>query len=168
MTSHTQPMSVTERVKSLLSAYKCISLEPIFFLFWTSLSLTYVSTQDLYLAKACKVNLNYTEALCDNIHQHGDVQQETQKYVSGVQAYNGLLQSAPTVIFTLFAGPLTDKYGRKPLILVSMTGYLILDIVMLVNSIWFYQLKVISFLVGKYQLGFVLRLSFCWWSVYKT
>ena len=74
-------MSITERLKSLLLAYKFISLEPIFFLFSLSITLTAITTQDLYLAKACKVNLNYTETLCDNIHQHGDVQRETQKYV---------------------------------------------------------------------------------------
>ena len=28
------------------------------------------------------------------------------------KAYNGLLQSAPAVVFTIFAGPLSDSYGR--------------------------------------------------------
>ena len=52
-------------------------------------------------------------------------------------------QSAPGIIFTLFAGPLTDTYGRKPLIISALLGYLLLDIIFLVNSIWFYDLKVI-------------------------
>ena len=51
-------------------------------------------------------------------------------------------QSAPGIIFTLFAGPLTDTYGRKPLIISALLGYLLLDIIFLVNSIWFYDLKV--------------------------
>ena len=123
------------------------------------MALIAISTHDLYLMKACKVNLKYNETLCDDIHQHAAVQEETQKYVryrrlmgrddqlddctfSGVQAYNGLLQSAPVILFTLFAGPLTDKYGRKPLIVSSLAGYLLLNLVMLINSIWFYQLKV--------------------------
>ena len=59
-----------------------------------------------------------------------------------MQAYNGVLQSAPVILFTLLVGPATDKYGRKPLMLFSMAGYLLLNIILLINSIWFYQLKV--------------------------
>ena len=69
-------------------------------------------------------------------------QQETQKYVSEIQAYNGMLQSAPGIIFTLFAGPLSDQLGRKPLILSALFGYLLLDIIFLFNAVWFFELKV--------------------------
>ena len=44
------------------------------------------------------------------------------------QAYNGILQSLPSVLFTMYAGPLSDRYGRKPLILVSFVGYFILNV----------------------------------------
>lgn len=54
----------------------------------------------------------------------------------------GMLQCMPVMMFVMIAGPLTDKYGRKPLILSALVGYLILDLVFLVNSLWFYQLKV--------------------------
>ena len=59
-----------------------------------------------------------------------------------MQAYNGLMQSAPVIVFTLLAGPATDKYGRKPMMVFSLTGFLLLNIIMLLNSIWFYQLQV--------------------------
>ena len=49
------------------------------------------------------------------------------------------------MVFTLYAGPLSDKYGRKPLILVSFAGYFLLNLVFLINSYWFYELKVYSF-----------------------
>ena len=48
----------------------------------------------------------------------------------------------PVMMFVMIAGPLTDNYGRKPLILSALVGYLVLDLVFLVNSLWFYQLKV--------------------------
>jgi len=53
-----------------------------------------------------------------------------------------MLQSAPAIIFTLFAGPLSDTYGRKPLIICALFGYFVLNLVFLINSIWFYELKV--------------------------
>ena len=72
-----------------------------------------------------------------------NLQTETQKYVSEIQAYNGMLQSAPGIVFTLFAGPLTDTYGRKPLIISALFGYFLLNLVFLINAYWFFELKVI-------------------------
>lgn len=100
------------------------------------------TSNELYLEKACKVNLNYTEEICDNMNSHSEIQIEVQKYVSEVQAYNGVLQSLPAIIFTFFLGSLSDKFGRKPLLLIGLAGSFILNIVFLVNCIWFYELKV--------------------------
>jgi len=118
-----------------------ISLEPVFFLFCVSNGLIRISTQALYLDKACLVNLNYPEEICENINNHTQMHKETQKLVSEIQAYNGMLQSAPAIIFTLFAGPLSDTYGRKSLILFSLFGFFILNFVFLINSFWFNELQ---------------------------
>ena len=40
------------------------------------------------------------------------------------------------------SGPLSDTYGRKPLITISLVGFFILNLVFIVNSIWFMELKV--------------------------
>jgi len=111
------------------------------------------------------VNLNYSSTICSNrsdffnengtvLHKDNatrdeknatmfsSVQEEVQHYVSGIQAYNGLLQSAPAVVFTIFAGPLSDSYGRKPLMIMAIFGYLVLDVVFLINAFWFHQLRV--------------------------
>ena len=121
---------------------KQITVEPVFFLVFVNFGLIVVSNQDLYLKKACLVNLNYTEEVCDNLQNQTDIQTEVQKYVSQIQAYNGFLQSAPGVILALFAGPLTDTLGRKPLMIASLVGYFLCNIVFLINSYWFYELKV--------------------------
>ena len=85
------------------------------------------------------------------------LQTETQKYVSEIQAYNGMLQSAPGIVFTLFAGPLTDSFGRKPLIISALFGYLLLDIIFLVNAYWFFELKVVlvpvAFLIACHSIS---------------
>ena len=96
----------------------------------------------LYVSKTCLVNLKNSTEACNSLHNHTELHLETQKYVSEIQAYNGMLQSAPGIVFTLFAGPMTDRFGRKPLIICALLGYLLLDIIFLINSYWFYELKV--------------------------
>ena len=54
------------------------------------------------------------------------------------QGYNGLIQSIPAIVFTFFAGPLSDDYGRKPLIVVGFLGYIILNISFFINA-WFME-----------------------------
>ena len=81
-----------DKIKSILCSYRQISLEPVFLLFCVNLGLIGIASQALYVEKACKVNFNHTEAICDNISNHSEIQKETQKYVSGIQAYNGMLQ----------------------------------------------------------------------------
>ena len=63
-----------EQIKTILGSYRHISLEPVFLLFCVNLGLIGITTQDLYLKKACKVNLNHSEAICDNIFNHTDIQ----------------------------------------------------------------------------------------------
>ena len=89
-----------------------------------------------------QVNLGYSENVCGNLSHHKVIQLETQEYVSGVQANNGFLQRLPTVIFTLFAGPLSDTFGRKPLMVLPLVGFLVLNLVLLVNSVFFQALRV--------------------------
>ena len=65
--------------------FKNITLEPVYFLFMAAMGMIAFTSQELYLMKACKVNLNFTEALCENINNHTDIQIMTQKYVSEIQ-----------------------------------------------------------------------------------
>jgi PCFT/HCP family folate transporter-like MFS transporter 1/3 len=61
--------------------------------------------------------------------------------VASLQAKNTVIQAVPPVIFTLLAGPWSDRHGRKPLIIIAMFGYVISNLVFLVNLYFFYELK---------------------------
>ena len=123
--------------------------------------------EELYLEKACKVNLNHSSAICENLANHTTIKIEIQKEVAGIQvvqnivserffnvvgvcgqhficiqAFNGALQSVPAIVVAFFAGPLSDRYARKPFILLSVGGYIILNAIFLINAFWFYELKV--------------------------
>ena len=75
-------MELLKRIKLI---WRETTVEPVQCLFFLLIGLTMVPNQELYVNKACKVNLNFTEEVCDNIHNHTEKQIETQQLVSGIQ-----------------------------------------------------------------------------------
>ena len=63
-----------ERLDTVMSSYKQVTVEPVVMLFCLNLGLTGISSQDLYLQKVCRVNLNISQDICDNIHNHTEAQ----------------------------------------------------------------------------------------------
>ena len=101
------------KLTNILGSYRQISLEPVFLLFAVNIGLINIASQSIYIDKTCKVNLNETEAICDNIQQFNETQKEAQKYVSDIQAYNGALQVIIVCIRSLLycTEALTERPG---------------------------------------------------------
>ena len=51
-----------------------------------------------------------------------------------------LLKVIPPIIFSLFAGPWSDKFGRRYLIILPLTGYIAYNLWFLINVIYFDKL----------------------------
>lgn len=130
--------SVGGHVKSF---FQNITVEPAYLIFAISQGLYMIVASELYITKVCKVNLAFSEEICDNIQQHKDEQVQVQKYVSTLKIYNSILQAFPSVLFALFAGPWSDIHGRKFLIMASMFGFVFNNGVFMINAYFFYQLK---------------------------
>ena len=97
---------------------------------------------ELALAKACQNELGHSEHVCSDLHNHTDIEILVQKRVNMFEMYGDIMCQVPTVIYAILAGSLSDKFGRKPLMITSLVGYFLCNIVFLVNSFWFYELKV--------------------------
>ena len=75
-------MGMMGKVKEVMAM---VNVEPVFFLYFLSMGFLMMPVQQLYLEKACKVNLGYNETVCDNIYSHKETQVEAQKLVSEIQ-----------------------------------------------------------------------------------
>ena len=104
------------------------------------------------------MNLALGEDLCNNITHHKEEQMEVQKYTAMLQSYNGILQAIPAIVFSVFAGPWSDTYGRKILIIMATFGYVFNNSVFIINSWYFYELKA-EYLLFEVWTTFIL-LSF--------
>ena len=74
--------ALSEYVRPVLSK---MTVEPVVAIYCLIIALSGIPGEELYLRKACTVNLNHSMEICDNIHHHQEAQIETQKLVSGVQ-----------------------------------------------------------------------------------
>ena len=71
--------------RRLVLVRRNVTVEPVVVLYCLIVALSGIPGEELYLKKACRVNLNHTQDVCDDIYNHPAVQIETQKIVSGIQ-----------------------------------------------------------------------------------
>ena len=133
----------------LKSVYSNTTIEPVMLLFALSLGFFYMSGTQLYVDKMCRVNLvreglvdfNNSQEICDNIYSNKKLQIENQERVTRLQTLSRCIQAIPPLIYALLAGPWCDRHGRKPLILLSLFGYILSNLSFLINTIWYHELK---------------------------
>ena len=122
----------------LISAWNNLTIEPVVFFCLTSFGLSTVTRANLLLDKACYVKLNYTEEICKNLT--GDYLTEAEKVVTDYERTLNLAASGPRILFTLLAGPWSDKHGRKLLIMMPLIGQALATLTYILNVKFFFQL----------------------------
>ena len=125
----------------LYSIVSNITIEPVFFMIAFCYGSFIIAAKQLYISKVCNVNFNYTKDICDHIEQHKDIQVKVQQHVASIQVYNNIIQAIPGCIYALLAGPWSDRYGRKPLMLCSVCGNILSNGVFILNTYFFYEVK---------------------------
>ena len=96
---------------------------------------------ELALAKACQNELGHSEHVCSDLHNHTDIEILVQKRVNMFEMYGDIMCQVPTVIYAILAGSLSDKFGRKPLMIAAILGQILEGVALLANKIWFSELQ---------------------------
>ncbi|CAD7014374.1 proton-coupled folate transporter [Ceratitis capitata] len=144
---------------------RIISMELPVFLIFLSLMLAgpVMLNQELY--QTCVAVYNYTERECEPLRgiipktdEAKAIEKHIQPYVARITMTYSILHNVWPGILVLFIGPWSDKFGRRPVLLVSFTAYFTGHMIMatlvyfskaLTLNPWFYLLGGIpSTLVG--------------------
>lgn len=99
-------------------------------------------SSELTIQKSCQVDFGYSLEICTNITQNKEVQAEIQRHVTNL----GIISSQFPVSFisllvSIMACSWSDRNGRNWIIILSISGFLIKAIVLLINTIWWFELN---------------------------
>nr|XP_034824850.1 proton-coupled folate transporter-like [Maniola hyperantus] len=125
-----------------------ITIEPIFIMYVMTIFLGKLATQNLNLDKACRVNLKYSDKVCDAlIAKEGAMYQQEelaiQELVASMEAWKNLILTAIPSLLILFIGAWSDRTGnRKICILLPIVGELMSCLSSILNVYYFKELPV--------------------------
>jgi PCFT/HCP family folate transporter-like MFS transporter 1/3 len=108
-----------------------ITVEPLMTLFQVSSVLSSLTTQNLNLQKACRVNLRLDDHVCaglenKNMSLYAEQEVQVQQMVADMLIWQTVLQSTMPCVLVVFIGSWSDRNRkRKPCMLVPVIGELI-------------------------------------------
>ncbi|TRY80252.1 hypothetical protein TCAL_13569, partial [Tigriopus californicus] len=121
---------------------------------------------NLLINKMCVFELQFNTTICDHLDlaENEDYENEVQERVNNFQMIGQWVSAIPGLIFSLFAGGLSDNVGRKPLLIFPIVGLVLTSLLEILNLVFidtfpievFYVEHVHSFFGGMsvYYLGF--------------
>ncbi|XP_026763358.2 solute carrier family 46 member 3-like [Galleria mellonella] len=134
-------------LKKVKSFFRETTVEPCLFMYMFCTSLSALAVQNMHLDKSCRVNLNFSEDVCDRIRDLNTTNLEeemvaVQTLVAKVTAWKFPLQTIIPAFLVLFVGAWSDKYKkRKICILFPFTGEIIVNIGLIFATYYFKELS---------------------------
>lgn len=126
---------------------KNVTVEPTMALFVLSCVLMMLTTQNLSLEKACRVNLNFTEEIChslkiQDIESQNEYEKATQQLLTKFIAARTYITATIPCALALLVGSWSDKTGhRKIFLIIPIVGQILAGISNMVNYYFFLQLR---------------------------
>ncbi|XP_061390819.1 probable peptidoglycan muropeptide transporter SLC46 [Musca vetustissima] len=116
--------------------YKEISVEPTMFLYMFAFMITSVVEQDFFLQKACRVNNNFTDEICEHIKdsENAEYKKQVQITTAWFLQWESISAHVFPIILALFLGSFSDRRGRKFPLLMGLCGKFIYSVMIVVNA----------------------------------
>ncbi|CAH2075033.1 unnamed protein product, partial [Iphiclides podalirius] len=125
-----------------------ITVEPILTLFMVPSVLTLLAAQNLYIDKACRVNLQFGDEVCMDLRlrktdNHTSQEIEVQKLIASVQSWRSVVNTIVPTLLMLFIGAWSDKTGRRKIcMLMPIFAELMTCLLNIINTYFFYEISV--------------------------
>ncbi|KPJ15906.1 hypothetical protein RR48_09952 [Papilio machaon] len=122
-TKDTEQKEKRSNKDTILNVLNNVSVEPTAMLFVLATILVLITSQNLSLEKACRVNLNYTSEICDslraqNMESQNEYEKETQKLIASAMAWKTYLTATIPCAIALFVGSWSDRTGRRKIFII--------------------------------------------------
>ncbi|XP_002135392.1 proton-coupled folate transporter isoform X2 [Drosophila pseudoobscura] len=112
------------------------SVEPTMFLYMFAFMITSVVEQSFFLYKACRVNNNFSEAICTNIHkaENEAYKKQSLETTAWFLQWENISAHIFPIVMALFLGSFSDRRGRKLPLLMGLVGKFIYSTMIVVNA----------------------------------
>ncbi|XP_033154108.1 proton-coupled folate transporter [Drosophila mauritiana] len=124
---------------SWLKRPRSLILEPAVFLVFFGRFLTDAVYQNQILYQTCVTVMKYNATECEPFlgtdrasDEVKKIEGQVQEYASTITMISSMLESTVPAIVSLFLGPWSDKFGRRPILLSTFTGYFFSAIILVV------------------------------------
>ena len=139
--------------RHLLWLVSWITVEPVEFLYCLMFTTSNIVRDNLFILKVCRLDLNYSEAICLNYTENGeaedDVKEAVQDRVAELELWDGVLVALPSAFFCAFVGNWSDYHGRKLLLALPFAGNILSYLAYMLNYWLFYELSTGWLLLGS-------------------
>ncbi|RVE53552.1 hypothetical protein evm_001693 [Chilo suppressalis] len=143
--SNWKEMNIFQKTRRMMSL---ITVEPILACYVMPSVLSALATQNLYLEKACRVNLAFDHHVCDALTRRETTnytyeEEAVQTLVASVAGWKTVLQSFLPCGILIFLGAYSDRIGqRKFCMLLPIIGEFLTSIGLIVNTYFFHELPI--------------------------
>lgn len=106
------------RKETCLSVMKNVTVEPTMFMFVLAIIITVLTSQNLNIEKACRVNLNFTTEICDALRaqtlgEQNEFERAVQHLVAQAMSWRTYITASVPCMLALFIGSWQDKTGHR-------------------------------------------------------
>lgn len=146
-----------------------ITVEPMLACYIIPSVLASLATQNLNLEKACRVNLGYSQEVCDALTErrtqnYTNEEQHVQQLVASMGVWKTMLQSGLPAFLIMFVGSWSDRWGkRKPCMLMPIIGELMTVLGLMVCTFFYYELPME---VAGFVEGFFPAITGGWFTMF--
>lgn len=139
--------------KTMILVFNNTTVEPCVIMCIIPVIITLLTSQNLALEKACRVNLNYTDDICtalkeQNIDSQNQYERETEKLLASALAWKTYMTASIPCILGIFVGSYSDKTGHRKLFLtLPMIGQIFVCINNILNVHFFHELNLETFIL---------------------